>query len=205
MLNYLFLHIFDYEEINNELNKDKNFNSKLSSTHKSNIRSLDISHDTLKKGKIYKLKQHGNQLKTINYISNQQIERDDNSKLDNEKLPKLKNDIKNSKENEEIKNIVLTNINRKDSVYKKNIISEINLEENFFSKISEKEVENKKNISEIISDINIGNKNHMKKEVKNKNKPQENRKINTSNQNLKIEDSSLNNLNEINEKSSSKQ
>jgi len=205
MLNYLFLHIFDFDEMKNELNKDKKIYSSVSLNQKANIKSLDYSHDNLKKRKNINFKRKGNQFKTINYISNHHLEGDNYNDINNENFSKLKNDSKNPKENEELKNIGLTHVNRKDSVNKRDIFSEINLEENFFSKISDKLDNNKKNISDIISENNIGNKNHIRKEHKILSEQKENRKINTSNQNLNIEDSSLNNINEINYKKISKQ
>jgi len=200
MLNYLILYLFDYDEIKYELAVDKKIKSNISISKVSKIEEFLKSHDHMNKGIHEKLEKKGNKMKTINFISNANLEVMENSK--NEKLSNFKNvNNKNEKENDNFKNNLITNIKRKDKINNKNFISNINLEENFFNVLNNSGNKNKKIFTEFNSDNNAGkNIDVLRIGKRILNEIPEN--INDNDRNQNVDDSNLNHLNEINKQKS---
>jgi len=132
MLNYLFLHLFDYEEIKNIINKEKNIFSKPIISQISKINHRTDKNLKCLKNDDNKLKIQANNLKLFNSNSNSNLIANDNLNINDKKFTKfpISNQLININKN--LNNIFVNNVNKKER--NENFI----IEESFVSKINDK-------------------------------------------------------------------
>jgi len=177
MMNYLFMQLFNYEEIkailNEEINIDlKSFLNKMDDFLKRSV----IKSNSREKQRKTNFQEFN--LKSINFNSNSNIIGNDNHinlKINKNKI-KGKNDF-----NVNLQNIVESKVNHKQFFHRKSLIENSNKaninSSNFKNNLNIRE----RNMSEGISDLNMAKKNDMKI-LNNKNNRDYNLNINASNQ-----------------------
>jgi len=200
MMNYLFMHLFNYEEIKAILNEDINIDMKKFLNNMDDFLKHSVNKSNSRE-KQRKTNIQESNLKSINFNSNSNIIGNENNfklKINNNKI-RGKNDL-----NLNLQNMNVSDVNKKIFFDRKSLNENLDNGKINFTNIKKNTNRYKRNMSDGISDLKIGNKNEFEIQ-NNKNHVYNNLNINAFNQiqfnNNNSDFSNLKFVNQIKEKS----